>query len=361
MNAPRRVDVLVIGLGPAGASAARVAAEHGLKVVAVERRPQIGLPIQCAEYIPLTIARHANRQGIRQQSVKRMVSWLEPSQAIMTEVPGLMIDRGRFDQALAAAAAQAGAEIYTGTRLLALQARRGRARLGRGTRRESLEYDYLVAADGPRSTVARQLGMAPLESIYGYQISVPLRQAMQDTEVWLDARFPGGYAWLFPRGEEANLGAAGYGGEARSLRTGLHALHRQLVEEGRLGGCVLRRTGGPIPVAGLRESLLLGRHLFVGDAAGLCHPVTGAGIASAVDSGIAAGEAIAAHRLSGDPLALEEYQLEMVERYGPSLGHAADRRRELQAHWQAGHHYDEDKLRRSWIACRDYFDRSENA
>jgi len=357
MNSPRRVDVLVIGLGPAGASAALAAAEAGLEVLAVERRAVIGLPVQCAEYIPLTIAHHAQREGIRRQAVASMKSWLQHSEPVHTQVPGLMIDRGRFDQSLAAAAQQAGAELWTATRLLALSSQRNEASLSDGNRQQAVAYDYLVAADGPRSRVARELGLAALETIYSYQISVPLLQAMQETEVWHDARFPGGYAWLFPRGEEANLGVAGFATEAGRLKTGLQALHGQLMAAGRLGARVLRCTGGAIPVGGVREPLVVGRHLFVGDAAGLCHPITGAGIATAVDSGFAAGEAIAAHRLSGEQEALLEYGGEITERYGASLAHAADRRRWLWAQWRAGRYQGRDTPRRGWIACDEYFDK----
>ncbi len=53
-----QVDVLVIGAGPAGSSAARLAAQGGVRVLLVEQRPQIGLPVQCAEYIPAQIVQY---------------------------------------------------------------------------------------------------------------------------------------------------------------------------------------------------------------------------------------------------------------------------------------------------------------
>jgi geranylgeranyl reductase family protein len=357
MNATHHAELLVVGLGPAGASAARVAAELGVQVLAVERREVIGLPVQCAEYIPLTIARHARGSGIRQQAVGSMKSWLDRSESVQTEVPGLMIDRGRFDQSLAEAAQRAGAELATATRLLGLDPENRRATLSRRGREYRVSYDYLVAADGPRSRVARALGLPGLEAIYGYQYRLPLLRPMPHTEVWHDGRFPGGYAWLFPRGGEVNLGVGGDGDQVARLRSGLEALRGELVRAGRVGERVLSATGGPIPVAGLRAPLVVGRHLFVGDAAGFCHPITGAGIASAVDSGCAAGEAIARHRLAGEEQALQEYQTEMRERYGASLRHAVERRRWLREQWQAGR-YDTNTLRRGWIACPEYFERS---
>jgi digeranylgeranylglycerophospholipid reductase len=56
---PEHVDVLVVGAGPAGSIAARVAARAGLSVLLVERRPCIGIPVQCAEYVPAQIVQYA--------------------------------------------------------------------------------------------------------------------------------------------------------------------------------------------------------------------------------------------------------------------------------------------------------------
>ena len=355
MTERMRVDVLVIGLGPAGASAAHAAASHGLKVLAVDRKSTIGSPVQCAEYIPLTISRHARLEGIRQQGVRAMKTWLNHDETVTTDVPGLIIDRSRFDQALAATAQGAGAEIRTATTLMSLSSRRREAQLARGQRRYTVDYEYLIAADGPASRVARELGLAPLHTIYSYQVTIPLLQALQDTEVWHDARFPGGYAWLFPRDGMANLGVAGFPSEASRLKSGLHVLHRQLMAQGRVGAGISRATGGPISVGGIRKPIVFGEVVFAGDAAGLCHPITGAGIASAVDSGTAAGAAVAARLLDHESESLQEYQTEMSECYGASLAHACARRQGLQQLWDSGDYQDSAALRRGWIAYPEYF------
>ena len=57
------VDVLVIGLGPAGGAAATAAARAGLSVLAVDRRKEVGVPVQCAEFIPLPMGRYAQADG----------------------------------------------------------------------------------------------------------------------------------------------------------------------------------------------------------------------------------------------------------------------------------------------------------
>ncbi len=59
-------DVLVIGAGPAGSTAARFAARKGVSVILLERREKIGLPVRCAEYVPLPVDRYIrlNRPGL---------------------------------------------------------------------------------------------------------------------------------------------------------------------------------------------------------------------------------------------------------------------------------------------------------
>lgn len=353
--------VLVIGAGPAGSSAARVAAEQGLEVILIERRPRIGVPVQCAEYIPAGLGRHAKGEGVRHQWVDAMRTHLCRQSSIRTDVPGLLIDRARFDQGLADEAARAGARILTASSLLALDAARRLATVRQNGRTLCLGYDYLVAADGPRSRVAQSIGLAPLQCLYSYQYRVPLRRRMDDTEVWQDSRFPGGYAWLFPCGDEANLGVAGFSEAAPSLKTGLRELHRELRARGRLGEGILRHSAGPIPVSGLRQPLVYDRHLFVGDAGGFCHPITGAGIAMAVDSGCAAGEAIAAQAQGQEVQALSEYEREMRLRYGASLGHAVGRRQQLLGQWREHTSPSAACLRQSWIAYPEYFHRSAHA
>src|SRR5690606_27573844 len=128
-----------------------------------------------------------------------------------------------------------------------------------------------------------------------------------------------GYGWLFPRGGEANLGIGAAQSARSRLKPMLEALHRRLCKEGRVGAEVLGLTGGAIPVGGMVPpvgSIGVLPVLLAGDAAGLANPVTGAGIASAVQSGQLAGRA-AADWCRGHRPALEEYVSELEEIFGP--------------------------------------------
>ena len=351
----KSVDLLVIGLGPGGGSAAGQAAAGGLDVLAVDRRQVIGEPVQCAEFIPNPMGSYARTHPVRLQSITGMQSILPSGAAHASDFPGLMIDRAEFDRAIARAAEDHGAELWTASRLTALQPAERVATIRRNGQEQTVRYRVLVAADGPHSTVATWLGLAPLPTVITRQYTVPLRQPLDDTIIWLSDDYPGGYAWLFPRGDVANLGLGLDPGLQPDLKGPLERLHRQLVEQGRIGPEVLRRTGGAIPVGGPRDRLHQGVILFVGDAAGLTHPITGAGIAAAVVSGEHAGNAAAAF-LNGDAGALAEYEEDMRDQFGPALARAVERRRDLQPLWHTPAARQDAMQRRGWIAFNEYFE-----
>ena len=348
------VDVLVVGLGPAGSAAAIAAAGAGLRVLAIERKQQIGVPVQCAEYIPLPIARYAQATGVLQQPVKGMTSRLASGVAQHSALPGLMVDRAAFDQALARQATEQGAELWSESRLISVDAQQQCATVKTPTGECAIHYRVLIAADGPHSSVASSLKLAPLASVFTRQYTVSLLQPLHDTEVWLSAEFPGGYAWLFPKGAYANLGAGADKRYTHDLKLPLDALHRSLQEQGLVGAEIINLTGGLIPVGGLRANMVLGNIVFVGDAAGLTHPITGAGIAAAIASGELAGEAAARYLQQGQAEALKNYETEIRERYAPSLQRALVRRAQLDAYRQAN--ISEAQQRQAWIAFPEYYE-----
>lgn len=350
----RTVDLLVVGLGPGGAAAAWRGAAAGLDVLAIDKKQQIGVPVQCAEFIPGPLAPYAQDEGVLSQRIDGMNTYLPSGTVAPSVFPGLMVERAAFDRALAARAGKAGAEIVTDASLIALNAGRRTAQIRRKDRIQDIAYRVLVAADGPHSAVARLLGLPALTVIYTRQYTVPLRRPHADTDIWLSDEFPGGYAWLFPKNELANLGLGTDRRFEPDLKTPLTRLHAQLVRQGRVGAEIVHRTGGAIPVGGLRASLVHETTLFVGDAAGLTHPITGAGIAAAVQSGESAGTA-AADYLGGKARALTAYEEDLRDQYGPALERAIERRAQLERCWRGAHAHDDRTQRRGWIAFHEYF------
>ncbi|HDK02339.1 MAG TPA: NAD(P)/FAD-dependent oxidoreductase [Gammaproteobacteria bacterium] len=354
-----RVDVLVVGLGPGGASAAWSAAVGGCRVLGVERNRRIGEPVQCAEFIPAPLGRYAAASGVEVQRITGMHSVLPSGARVATDFAGIMVDRARFDRAIAVRARTAGARLIEETRLCALDTGRQVASLSHRDGLLEVHYEVLIAADGPHSTVGRLLALAPLPVVHTRQYTVPLQAPYADTDIWLSEEYPGGYGWLFPKGEVANIGLGAYRDLVNAdLKTPLDRLHRHLVEAGIVGAEVLVRTGGAIPVGGLRPRLVEGRVVFVGDAAGLTHPITGAGIAAAVVSGERAGAAAAACLAGEISAALSGFEEDVRDQYEGGIRRAVQRRAFLDRCWNTPRARDDHTLRRGWIAFGEYFAQS---
>jgi len=352
MNA--RADVLVAGLGPAGSRAAWAAARAGARVLAIDRRRSIGVPVQCAELVPALLHHDiATLARSTRQPIAAMHTYLEDAGCEVTpDFPGAMIDRASFDAALAQAAHEAGAQCRCGVALTALDAD-GTARLSDGS---ALRPRVIVGADGPRSRVGRAAGRVNRDLTEARQVTAALARPHYATDIFLSCETPGGYAWLFPKAGLAHIGAGVAAAERARLPALVAALHARLAREGRVEAGVLRRTGGAIPTGGMLDPVAaLGsvQVLLAGDAAGLANPVTGAGIAAAVQSGTLAGEAAAIY-LGGETHALSDYGEEVRALFGPALARAASRRRTLLEAHRAGRVTDAAQ-RRGWIAYPEYW------
>lgn len=347
------IDVLVVGLGPAGASAAAAAARAGLRVVAVDRRREPGVPVQCAEFVPALIGIDVGdlARSVR-QSIASMMTFVEDEAPDRTHpFPGKMLDRAAFDASLVRDAVAAGAQCRFGATVRRIDAD-AVVTLADG---RTIAAAAIVGADGPRSRVGRAIGSFNTALVETRQVTVPLRVAHDATDIFLSRSIPGGYGWLFPKGDVANLGAGIDPAHRHDLKAIVATLHQAMIDEGRVGDRVLGVTGGAIPVGGMlraRGRLGSAHVLLAGDAAGLSNPITGAGIAAAVHSGKLAGQAAAAIA-RGEAQAARSYEDELRDVLGAALARAAQRRAELARATRAG--CDNGALRRGWIAYPQYW------
>jgi digeranylgeranylglycerophospholipid reductase len=348
-------DIVIVGLGPAGSRAATVAAGAGCSVIAIERRLEAGCPVQCAEFVPAMIERDVpDVRTVAQQKITRMLSFTEARHC--TETPdfrGWMIDRAAFDRMLAAEAGRAGAECRYGTSVLAIDSD--------GTVHTSdarvLRPRLLIGCDGPRSRVGAAIGQSNRALVDTRQVTAPLIVPHDATDIFLSAEYPGGYGWLFPRGAVANVGIGVMMDHRQRLKVLLAELFARLSALRRIGTHPFALTGGAIPVGGrLRSIGRLGsvQVLLAGDAAGLTNPVTGAGIASAVQSGTLAGQA-AADALGGRASAHDDYEEELGEVFDAALGRALQRRSQVLAHYGRGNRPDRRALEGGWISSPNYW------
>ncbi len=311
-----RYDVVVVGAGPGGSVAAREAARHGLSTLLLERRREIGTPLACAEAV--------RRAGFDRLTAVdpawisapihggRLVTPDDTKVVLPRPDAGMVLERPLFERHLAAEAAAAGADVLIESPVLDLT-REGERVTGvivrlRGQAR-TVRAEVVVAADGIESNLASRAGVGrPLErdEIYACaQFLVAGPEAEWDVQPRV-ADFlvgtrvaPGGYAWRFPKGRGRwNVGVA-----VTPSRTGAEtpaAILRRFVSTTLPGARVLGYAAGAIPVPRAPGPFAAGGLLLVGDAARLTEPLSGAGIAIAMESGVFAAEAAAAAIGRGD-------------------------------------------------------------
>jgi digeranylgeranylglycerophospholipid reductase len=302
-------DVVVVGAGPAGALAARAAAEGGATTLLLDRRPELGHPVQCGEFVPspseladlfecpdlITSAFDVPPGTVLRET--RWMTCVSPyGHRFRFPLSGFTVSRRAFDKALAYRAEGSGAQLRHPVGVVGL--RGDEVRLANG---ERLTATTVVAADGPLSTIGRAVGFSPRRELFR-MITATTDGPLDDG---IDLHFghvaPGGYAWRFPRAHDANVGL-GVPGAVRN-RSLDRLLDDFLAEQGL--GTARERTHWWVPVGAPPESLVRGRALFAGDAANLVMATNGGGIPTAMLSGWLAGRAAARHARNGT--SLEEY------------------------------------------------------
>jgi geranylgeranyl reductase family protein len=312
-------DAIVVGAGPAGSTTAYRLASAGASVLLVDkaRFPRDkpcggGLTLRAARLLPFSVEPVVEDVAHRfQLRLDYGTTFVRGSKSPLC----LMTQRSRLDDFLARKAADAGAEFQDGVSVafdgadMVVEGERVRARV-------------IVGADGVNGITARSFGLG---REYGHGVALegnaPLDPRYRGKLVLELGVVPGGYAWVFPKGDHANFGVGGWESEGPRLRDHLrrlcaaHGVEYETLTDLRGYRLPYRKTTSPLR----RDNVLL-----VGDAAGLVDPLTGDGMYEALVSGKLAAEAI----LAGDLSAYEQRVLdELGALHGTSWSakHALDR------------------------------------
>ena len=311
----RAVDVLVVGAGPAGSIAAREAARasRGLEVVLLERDRAVGAPVRCAEGVgDAGLREFASPEGAPWVARKiTRVIFLAPDD---TEVQvaerdvGWILDRTRFDAFLASEAVAAGADLQVGTEATGMT-REPDGRWAVTVRgpggRDVVRARVVIGADGVETMVGRWAGLDT--RVPARDMESCAQYVVQGIDFDPDAIYlqfgediaPGGYAWLFPKGEgvaNVGLGIVALKSDGRNARAYLDAwIARRYPRGARTGYTV----GGVIVHTTVRQAYTDGV-LVAGDAAHMINPLSGGGIVNAMKAGRLAGRTAAAAICTGD-------------------------------------------------------------
>jgi digeranylgeranylglycerophospholipid reductase len=322
----RRYDVVVVGAGPGGSVAAREAARLGLSVLLLEKRQEIGSPVRCAEgmaHEQLVPFIEPDYRWISATVSKAQITVIEAGTTTTRRAEGgkgYILERRIFDRVLAEEAAKAGAQVMVKTAATGLLLEGGVVRgvVARGPSGVmEIECAVVIGADGVESQVGLWAGL---------DTTLRLRDTMACAQYLLagieidpaccyyyigQEVAPGGYAWVFPKGEgKANVGLGVQADLSETLRA-LNYLTRFIESQPHLAqGSPVTLVVGGVPVAPLLPRLVANGLMLVGDAARQVDPLTGGGIANAMMAGRLAAEvaaqAIAAGDTSAQALALYE-------------------------------------------------------
>ena len=269
-----------------------------------------------------------------------------------TRAPGYVIHRDRFDQMLADCAVEAGAELVTATRALSKDHNGCVTLKPKGETAYCVHPRVIIGADGPHSTVGGWAGRVNDHLLPGVQVTLPLKTPLTHTEIYFDPEIPGGYAWLFPKKDVANVGLGLTRALAppRAARQLLDRFVARMVAEGKVADTPLAYAAGWIPAVPVR-SAVAGNILLAGDAAGHTHPITGAGIFTAVSTGRLAGKFAARAAEKKDTRLLAEYDEAWQDLLGDTLQRAAERRAMMEARWDDF----SEIIKSCWVAYREYY------
>jgi geranylgeranyl reductase family protein len=305
------VDVAVVGAGPGGSTTAYRLARAGARVVLLDRArfPRDkpcggGLTTRATRLQPIDVS------PVVEDAVDRIDLRLRYGRVVRHRVDAplaLMTQRRRLDAHLAGAAAAAGADFRDGVRVrdIAVSPAGATLSLEGGGR---LAADVVIGADGANGISARALGLGA-DRTFGVALEgnapmTPEREAWHRSRATLEmGTVPGGYAWVFPKGDHINLGVGGWQAEGPRLREHLEVLCRAHgVDPSELSEV----RGHRLPLRRAWSGVARGRAAVVGDAAGLIDPLSGDGMFEAFLSSELVGEAVL-DLLSGRAAGLEPY------------------------------------------------------
>ena len=321
-------DVIVVGAGPAGSTAARYAAAGGASVLMLEKDRDVGYPVRCGEAVshegviqfiepdPKWITATVTKFRLVAPSGKEVVPRLDGT--------AYVLERRIFDYEIAKLAVAEGAEVVTKAYVYDLIMEKGNAVGVKALIKDEpveIRSTVVIGADGVESRVGKWAGIDTVCHIRDMescaQMTIAGIEVDPDT---LDFYFgeavsPGGYLWVFPKGKNtANVGV-GVSVEDAKKKSAIRYL-REFVNKKFPDAAVLTHIAGGVPCARTCETIVKNNVMLVGDAAHQVNPVSGGGIISGMIGGMIAGQ-VAAEAISGNDLPhLVEYQKRWQKRLG---------------------------------------------
>ena len=314
-------DLVVIGGGPGGCMSALHAAKNGISVCLLEKTRDIGYPVRCGEAI--------GEMGVG-QFFKPKESWIATRikkcriiapngtklKISFNKEHGYILNRRIFDYDLSLMASNEGAEIHTKSYVKSIE---------KINELYHIHFDHLgdskvikskivIGADGVDSRIGRWAGirtqfkMKDIESCVQYSVgNIDIDINRMDMYVG-KKHAPGGYLWVFPKGEGfANIGI-GVSGKYSKEKSAKKYLD-EFIEKNYPTATIHTNMCGGVPCAKPLSKPIADSLMLVGDAAHFVNPITGGGIAAAMKSGMFAGQ------VASEAIQAEDTSEEFLQKY----------------------------------------------
>ncbi|MCD6418244.1 geranylgeranyl reductase family protein [bacterium] len=326
----RECDVVIIGGGPGGLSAAYFASRAGFSVCVIERREKFGIPVACAEGIStegLTRVFEPKREWIS-TTIEGALIFSPDGEELFVDHPraGFVLNRPKMESGIAEMAKDSGAEIFTSTQALRISGKNFAESVIAKRNGEILKIyaKYFIGADGIGGISRRwafpqkQIGLMDIETCA--QVLLKTEEITENIPEfhWGSEIAPGGYAWVFPKGK--NLANVGLGIVPSIAKNSPQEFFKNFIARRFSKYKIIERRDGIVPTTMRFKPPGRGNLLLVGDAALFTNSISGTGIDTALFSGKIAAEVIAEMHGQSYIKMLKEYD----NRWKNSLGRQLD-------------------------------------
>lgn len=326
-------DVVVVGAGPVGATAARYAALNGASVLLIEEHASVGSPVGCTGLLSTRAISECDVEpandfvlnSVRGAHVYSPNGGCLPIDGGKTKA--YVVSRKMFDRKLVAMAVDAGVDVSIKTRAVGLDRSKRLQKLSvlQDGVPKIIVAGVIIGADGVRSNMAQMSGLGQVQKVLsGIQIEAPYSSNDVDfVELFMGSQAPGFFAWAVPVSDKiSRIGlAVPAGNESNAVQYLNGILNSNQGVSARYGGGALDIVYGGIPLGPLKKTVADGV-LIVGDAAGQVKPTSGGGVYTGAACAKIAGEVAALAAIEGDASEdrLNEYDKRWRAKLGRELG-----------------------------------------
>ncbi len=314
-------DCIIVGAGPAGASAAYHLSKQGHAVLLLEKAalPRYkpcggGVSPQVAEWFDFDF-----EPVISQKVTRARYTWkLGEAIEVDLKAPIWMVRRNEFDHYLVQQSQRVGAVLKDETKATGVEFAQDRWKV-MTSGGETFEGRYLIAADGGRGPMAKWLGFGDRTPNIAGAIEIEPKGAVENSHVvhFEFGLLKNGYVWNFPKKDGYSIGSGVFRTDRRKGKD-LVAPMAEYAEAFGVDGNAEPKFGHPVYIWNGNQRLHTQNAVLAGEAACVVDPLTAEGIRPSIFTGIKAAEAVGS-AIAGNPSALADYTAVIAEEIGSEM------------------------------------------